>query len=220
MKMRTVQVVALLVVIALITASVQAAFIVEPLSDGKAFANFSGTPRASVTPSAAIGLGSSGSAYGSTVAEINDTYVFTYTLGTDADNTVYAAGEDLGNNLASGLVGGGTGKYNAYATWPQSTSLGIGATYTITNDGAAVVTAHIDQQTGQSGSPGGTDAWLLIAADVDLTNGNSYTITQVANGSGWTSMRSAGVMWEAVPEPATMALLGFGGLLLRSRRRR
>ncbi len=210
----------LLVVIALITASVQAAFIVEPHSSGKASANFSGTPRFSVTESTALGLIATDSAYGSTVAETNDTYVFTYTLGTDADNTVYAAGEDLGNNLASGLVGGGTGKYNAYATWPTSASAGIGATYTITNDGVAVVTAHIDQITGQSGSPGGTNGWLLIAGNVDLTAGNSYSITQVANGSGWTSMRSAGVMWEAVPEPATLTLLGLGGLLLRSRRRR
>ena len=217
--MKRIQVVVLLVMIALITASAQAAFIVEPHTSGKAFANFAGTPRYSVTFGTAIGLTATMSAYGSTAAETNDTYVFTYTLGTDADNTVYAAGENLGNDLASGLDGGGTGKYNVYATWPISTSAGIGATYTITNDGAAVATAHIDQATGQSGSPGGTNGWLLIAGNVDLTAGNSYTVTQVANGSGWTSMRSAGVMWEAVPEPATMALLGLGGLFLRRRRR-
>jgi hypothetical protein len=217
--MKRFQVVVLLVVIALITASVQAAFIVEPHTSGKAFANFAGTPRYSVTFGTAIGLTATMSAYGSTAAETDDTYVFTYTLGTDADNTVYAAGENLGNNLASGLVGGGSSKYNVYATWPASASPGLMANMTVTNDGAAVLSTW-NQATGQSGSPGGTNAWLLIAGNVDLTAGNSYTVTQVANGSAWTSMRSAGIMWEAVPEPATMALLGFGGLLLRSRRRR
>ena len=218
--MKKIQVIALLVMIALVTTGAQAALIVETHESGKAFANFSGTPRYSTATSGAIGLTATSTAYGNT-EDFPDTYVFSYTLGTDADNTAIAAGTDLGNgDLATGLTGGGSGFYNVYTSWPASTSVGGGpAIFTVTYDGGTVVTSW-DQNTGMSGNPGGTDAWLLIAEGIFLSEGSTYTVTQDATSDAWTSMRSAGVMWEAVPEPATLALLGLGGLLLRSRRRR
>ena len=220
--MKRIQVIALLVMIALITAGAQAAFIVEPHESGKDFDNFEGTPRYSVTPSTAIGLTATMSAYGSTVVSDPDvdTYIFYYTPGVDVDNTTIAAGTDLGNgDLATGLAGGCSGYYNVYATWPASVGdTGLMATYTVTSDGDDVV-SWWNQRTGMSGDPGGTNAWLLIAENVFLTAGTMYTVTQVSDDGVWVSMRSAGVMWERVPEPATLALLGLGGLLLRRRRR-
>ena len=156
--MKRIQVIALLVMIALVTAGAQAAFIVEPHESGKDFDNFTGTPRYSVTPSYAIGLIATMSAYGSTIADPVDTYVFSYTPGVDVDNTTITAGTDLGNgDLATGLAGDCSGYYNVYATWPESVGdTGLMATYTVTSDGDDVV-SWWNQRTGMSGEPGGTD---------------------------------------------------------------
>ena len=113
--MKKIQVAALLIMIALITAGVQGSFIVEPHSSGKAFENFEGTPRYSTATSAAIGTIADMSAYGSTVVSDPDidTYIYYYTPGIDVDNTTIAAGTDLGNgDLSSGLAGGVVGYYN------------------------------------------------------------------------------------------------------------
>ena len=205
--MKRIQVVALLVMIALVTVGAQAAIIVETHESGKAFENFEGTPRYSVTPSTAIGTIATSTAYGSTVVSDPDidVYVFSYAPVTDLDNTTIAAGTDLGNgDLASGLVGSAVGFYNVYTTWPASTSVTGGpAIFTVTYDGGTVVTSW-DQNTGMSG---GTNAWLLIAEGVFLSVGNAYTVTQVSTTGSWTSMRSGGVMWElveAAPEMATI----------------
>lgn len=212
--------VVVLTAIALIAGAAQAAFIVEPHSSGLGNANFTGVGNASIT-SAAVGLTATNSLWSGTGASgSTQTFVFAYTPGVDADNADIAAGTDLGNgDLASGLAGGGSGVYNVYITWPVSANVNAaGCQVTVGNDGADVVHAALDMNTGGTGTPGGNGAWLLIAENISLTAGTTYTVSQTANAWSWTSMRSAGVMWEAVPEPATLMLLGLGGLLLRRRR--
>jgi hypothetical protein len=221
MKMKRVHVVLAMAVVAIVAAGAQAAFIVEAHSSGWANANFSGTPRYSTGLSAAVGLKGTMSAYGSTVADPVDVYVYSYTPGTDADNAPIAAGIDLGNGvLSSGMTGGGTGPYNVYITWPASNNVVSLCDIVVTNDGADVVTADVDMDddTNDPVMSDGINVWKLIAAGVPLTAGNTYTVTQTSQDGSWTSMRSSGVMFEMVPEPASMLLLGAGALLLRRRR--
>ena len=227
--MKRFQVVVLLVVIALITTGAQAAFIVEGNPGGLAQdTNFAGFGKPSIN-GGAIGLTTASIWTGTGAVSAGGTrnFTFYYIPGTNADNVTIAAGTDLGNgDLASGMVGGGTGLYNVYATWPASTNVNIvipgdlgsylGADITVTSDGADVVSNH-NQNTGYGG---GNDKWQLVAENVSLTAGTLYSVDMYAVGWTWTSMRANGVMWEAVPEPASMVLLGLGGLLLRSRRRR
>jgi hypothetical protein len=199
---------------------VQGAFVVELHPDGLAFSNFSGTPRYSAYAKAsnAVGCTDFGSGFGST-ADPPDVYTFSYLLGTDADNVPLVAGTDLGNgDLASGLSGGATGLYNVYITFPDSTNVDVsGCDIVITSDGVDIVLEDVDMNTGGTGTPGANDAWLLIAENVLLTAGNTYTVSQTANSDAYVSMRSHGVMWEAVPEPCTLLVLGLGAVLLRRR---
>jgi hypothetical protein len=202
------------------SAGVQAAFIVEPHSSGKAFDHFTGTPRYSTGLSTAVGLTATSSAYGNTGA-FPDIYVFSYTPGVDVDNTALTAGANLGNgDLATGLTGG-TGLYNVYITWPASTNVNVaGCNITVTNDGTNVVVGPLNVNTGGTGTPGGNNAWLKIADKVSLTAGIKYTVTQSAVVDAYTNMRNAGVMWERqVPEPASLLLLGAGALAVRKFRK-
>jgi len=214
-----------LLAVTVLAVGAQAAFVVEPHSSGKAFGNFAGTPRYSTGLSTAIGLTATSSAYGNTGA-FPDVYVFSYTPGVDLDNTVLTAGTDLGNgDLASGLVGGGSGRYNVYITWCLSDNVTALADITVTNDGANVVSLGVDMDNVNAAQSdtvvsAGMNKWLRIAENVSLTAGVKYTVTQSATADTWTSMRSSGVMWEMVPEPTTMLLLGIGGLVMRIRRSR
>jgi hypothetical protein len=212
----------MVVAVLLVAASgVQAAFIVEAHSSGKANANFTGAGSNS-TKSTAIGCTASNSLF-LTSAGSRD-YVYKYTPGVDADNTALTAGTNLGNgDLASGLTGGTKGLYNVYITWPVSTNVNAaGAKLTITNDATNVVVAMVNMNTGGTGTPGGNNAWLKIAENVQLTAGTTYTVTQTALAATYVSMRSHGVMWEmtqAIPEPASLLLLGAGALAVRKFRK-
>lgn len=204
--------------------SVYGAFIVEAHSSGLANENFASPysePRASI-PSGALGLTATNSIFGGNelVPDKPDTYIYSYTPGVNVDNVFIASGTDLGNgDLASGLTGGESGLYNVYITWPGSSGTNpAGSLIEITNDGDTVVLNPVGQNLGQTGDPGGSDAWLLIAEGISLTEGVTYKVTQVANVDSWVSQRSHGVMWEEVPEPGTMLLFGAGTLLLRRKR--
>ncbi len=205
--MRTVKygIIASLVVIAMLAVNVQGAFIVEAIEGGLANANYTGTGRISTAypiGSDAVGCLATNGVFGATGDHV---YVFSYTPGTDMDNTVIAAGRDLGNgDLASGLVGSCSGVYNVYATWPVSTNVDAdGCYFTTTSDGPDAVTGTFNQNAPSIGS----DKWVLIAEDVTLTAGVTYTITQTANDPTWVSMRSHGVMWEVVvPEYAPVTV--------------
>lgn len=220
----------------LIAQCVQAAFIVEPISGGKAFANYSyiSGGAASVTALGGTAPGLSGinsSIYGGN--GLTDVYQFSYTPGTDVDNTVFTAGDLLGDNFgvannASGVVGGGSGLYNVYATWPVSSNVGSPVTvancdFTVNSDGAPLTPPTVNQNTGQSGTPGGNAGWFYLGT-VSLTAGNTYTVTMDSIVDNFVSMRSSGVMWEAaapVPEPSALVLIagGLGLLWVTSRRR-
>jgi len=210
--------IAFFLILAAMTVETHAAYVVEAHSSGLAWSNFSsnGTPGTSV-PSTAYGVTATNSVFGGTVDM--DTYVYSYTPGVDVDNIAIPAGTNLGNgNLATGLTGGGSGLYNVYITWPASTNVTIpGCDIAIISDVVGIVMPNVDMNTGGTGTPGGNDAWLLIAENIQLTAGNTYTVTQTAKTSTYVSMRSHGVMWEAVPEPCTLSLLGLGLLLLRRR---
>ena len=234
----------------LLTAAAQAAFIVEAHSSGKANAtNFAIIPGAgnataatASTASSAAGLSATNSIFGSnnTIANTLDVYRFSYTPGTNADNTVFAAGAALGNSsatdpdgagvglpvyvtaplTASGLPGGGSGLYNVYFTTPASTNVNpAGSRFDITGDSGTVTLNPVilnDGGTGPDEVAGGTftgganNRWLKIAS-VPLTAGNTYTVTVTSNADSFTSQRAHGVMWELViPEPASLVLSAIG----------
>ena len=188
----------------------QAAFMVEAHSSGLANANFSSpnsTPMNSI-PSTAIATTATNSIFGG-VGEGPDTYIYSYTPGTDADNVTLPAGTDLGNgDLAAGLTGGVSGLYNVYITWPLSSSVSsAGARITITSEVSDIVLDPVDMNSGGTGNPGGSNAWLRIAENIPLTQGNTYTVTQVANEDVYISQRSHGVLWEVTSLPDSQLLL-------------
>jgi hypothetical protein len=214
----------------LLTAPVRAAFIVEPDTDGAddgiitynthlTFGNGQTAASQSV-PGTALGLTGGDSIFGGNSPTV-DQYIYSYTPGADADNHAFTAGLALGNgSIASGLTGGGSGLYNVYACWPNTANISDnGATptsYTATSDGPDVVTG-INQDEDTNGAIVG-GPWVLIGT-VQLTAGQTYQVIQTAPNTLFTSMRSAGVMWEAVPEPSgiSMLLLSVTALLRRQR---
>ncbi len=216
----------------------QAAFIVEAHSSGLANGNFAfggdTTTASASTPSAAVGLAGTNSIFGGN-GSTTDTYVFSYTPGTNADNFSPAAGSLLGSTTgfgtetATGIVGGGSGLYNVYWTSPSTTNVNVaGARMTITGDGAPIIIDPLDGNDGGTGADadpgpafvgGGNNAWYLLGT-VQLTAGNTYTVTQESNVASFVSMRAHAVMWEAIPEPSSGLLALLGGLGFAARRRR
>jgi hypothetical protein len=222
--MKRIKVVAFLLMIALITAGAQGALLLEIDIDGADDGvvtynpNFSfggdTTAASQSAPSSAYETNGADSIYGGNGVDLPDTYVYTYTPGTDADNLSIPVGTDLGaGNVASGLVGGGLGTYRVYATWPYTSNISGGlTTFTISTAGATDVTVDIDQNFQGN-------EWILLGDIVFSDMGSSIVVTQEAGANTFVSMRAYGVLFEAIPEPATLALLGLGGLLLSRRRR-
>ena len=225
--------------VGMVASLAQAAFIVETHTSGKAFANFastSGVPSYSIKCTAP-GLQATNTAYGGNGTI--DEWTYSYTPGVNADNTVFAVGDTLGthrldssmvltaeNQLATGMVGGGSGTYKVFITWPTTGNANAaGSKITITSDGAPIELNPVSQN-GDESFPAtwtevgnaGENKWLCIGT-VQLTAGNTYKVVQLANATTFVSQRSGGVMWEMVPEPAAAVLLGLGSVLFARRRR-
>ena len=235
--MRMLKMAPLLVGSILCSAPTYAAFVVETHSSGKANAtNFAILPGAgnatgatASAASTAVGLAGTNSIFGSnnTVAGTLDTYQFSYTPGSDADNTALAAATALGNSsatdadgagpglpvyanvpqVATGLTGGGSGLYNVYFTSPSSTNVNeAGSLFEITSDLPTTALSPVvlndggtgpDEEDGTPFTGGANNRWLHIAT-VPLTAGNTYTVTMTSNADSFVSQRAHGVMWELV----------------------
>ena len=123
-------------------ATAQAAFIVEAHTSGKANANFSIIPGAgnatgasASIASSAPGLAGTNSIFSSnnTIAGVVDVYRFSYTPGTNADNTVFAPAAALGNSFAADADGAGP-TAPVYANVPQlATGIAGGASGSTTS---------------------------------------------------------------------------------------
>jgi len=170
------------------------------------------TTASSSVAGTAYGLIGGDSIFGGDGSASPDTYVFRYEPSVDVDNLVIPAGTDLGGGLlASGLSGGSPGLYAVYATWPFTENVSGGlTTFTATTAGDSFVFS-LDQN-------GGGDQWYKLG-EIFWTSG-PITVTQEAGANTFVSMRSAGVLFEVVPEPSTFALLGLGALSLAAWRRR
>ena len=246
---------AALVAIALMVmaGSAKAGFMVEAHPTGKAYANFTtlGHTESAGTPSTAAGVQATGHSFGNPAnATGPDRYTFSYTPGTNADNTVFAPGTALGNtsasdadglgagaptftavdHLATGEVGGITGTYKVYVTWPASTNVNTaGSIISIDGDTDFVLNPVIQNTVGTpqntqsypAGATGANNLWMHVAT-VDLTAGNTYSVVVEANAPTFVSQRMHGVLWELqpIPEPTTAALLALAAPALLIRRRR
>ncbi len=206
-------------------ATAHAAFVVEIDTDGAddgvlTFSpnfGFGGdtTTASQSAASAAVGLTGGDSIFGGDGDAEPDTYLYTYDLDVDGDNLALTAGTALNDDgdTASGLTAGGSGPYNVYATWPFTENVSGGnTTFVLTDDMAnELLNVSLDQN-------GLGDEWVLLGS-VNLDAARTYTLSQEAGSNSFVSMRSAAVMFDAVPEPASVALLGLGGLVALARRR-
>lgn len=206
-----------------ITSLAHAGYIIEIDTDGAddgaitfnsnfAFGGDTTTASSSVA-APAFGTTGGDSIFGGNGSAAPDTYQYFYTPGADADNLVIPLGTALGGgNFGLGSNGGSAGMYRVYALWPQTINVSGGDTeYTVVTD-VDVLNITVDQNTN------GGDEWFLIG-EVNYTGGG-ITVTQNSQSNTFISMRSAGVLFEYVPAPGGVALLGFAGLGFVRRRTR
>jgi hypothetical protein len=228
-------------------APANAAYIVETRSGGKGFADFgfggdTTSASTSTATSAAVGTTTAiGSIFGGNGTTV-DTYVYSYTPGSDADNTTFATGAILGSktnfpgngNVSTGLTGGVSGTYRVYLTVPESINVStLGSDFTVTQDGASILLSDVNLNNGGTGPDtdpgtafvgGANNSWHLLGT-VALTAGNTYTVTQASGDTSFVSQRGSAVMWELVapadvPEPAALVGFGLASLFFAARRRK
>lgn len=167
-------------------------------------------------PSTAYGMTGGDSIFGGNGSTLPDTYIFTYDPSVDADNLAIPIYTALGDgNYASGLTGGTPGTYAVYATWPLTDNVSGGDTrFTGTTSGDSFVTDF-----DQNGGGAGTGHFWYKVGEITWNSGPITVTMQPTGGNTYTSMRASGIMFEAIPEPSVIALLGISSLLIWVRRR-
>ncbi len=203
---------------AVLASAAGAGFIIEIDTDGQdngvivfnpnfVFGGDTTTASQSTTANVVGGTGGD-SIFGGNGTNVADTYVYTYSPDSQADNLVLAPGTALGEgNEATGAVGGGPGTYRVYASWPYTENVSGGTvTYTVESsiDSAQ---SFVDQN-----SRG--DAWVYLG-EVEYTSG-AITVTQEAGSNTFISMRAYGVLFEKVEDgPPCADVTGDGDVDLK-----
>ncbi|RKX41892.1 MAG: hypothetical protein DRP64_10715, partial [Verrucomicrobia bacterium] len=202
--------VALFVAISMWSSTLLAAYLVEVDTDGLdngtllfspdfAFGGDTTTASQSIL-SGAIGMTGGDSIFGGNGNAFPDTYVYTHSPDSQADNLIFWGGEALGDrNYASGATGGGAGTYAVYATWPGTDNVDGGLTHYQIETAGNSVSSSVDQN-----GPGGQDGvifgniWVKIG-EIEYTSG-PITVTQTPTSNTYISMRAAGVLFELMSE--------------------
>lgn len=202
--------------------ALHAAYLIEVDTDGLDDGNllyspdftFGGdtTAASQSSPSGAIGMTGGDSIYGGNGSSSLDTYVYTYTPDSQADNLIFFGGEALGDsNYATGATGGGAGTYAVYATWPATDNVSGGLAHYRIDTAGDSVTNSIDQN-GPGGQGDGVyfgNVWVKIG-EIEYTSG-PITVMQTPTANTFISMRSAGVLFELMSDQSNQDYTGPPG---------
>jgi hypothetical protein len=204
--------------VALLAGQANAAFLIEidtdGLDDGVIALNphitFGGDTTAASQSAAgtAFGLAGGDSIFGGDGVASLDTYVYRYDPTVDVDNLVtnnVELGVDLDGNPVNGtgLVGGLPGDYRVYAAWPVTANVGGGPTTYTVDSGSNSFSVELDQNTANVGG-----GWVLLG-DITYDGSSGIIVTQQPESNTFVSMRAAGVLFEPVPEPASVTLIAM-----------
>lgn len=179
-----------------------------------------GTTASTSSHSSAVGLADGDSIFGGD-GNPADQYIITYDPDVDGDNLALAAGTALNaaGDVATGVTAGNSGLYNVYATWPFTTNTtGGGSQFILTDDMANQVFSVVINQNDDGNGNGTGNEWIFLGSG-NIDASKTYTLTQTTLDSSFVSQRLEGILFDAVPEPTTMALAAVCGVCMMFRRK-